>query len=131
LQQKEKELELMIQSNKKLNKENNLFKQEFRMLMNTIKNLQSHVTELKESQHKPNQPKNFDMDRVKLGRLQRKYKFLEQENKRLKEIQGCMRIESQRDFTKMIEMNKYYKILNQELEDYVGELKQGLGRFQE
>ena len=98
------------------------------MLMGTIKNLQSHVTELKQSQIKPNQPKNFDMDRIELGRLKRKYKFLEQENKRLKEIQGCMKMESQRDFTKMTEMNKYYRILNDELENYIVELKEGLGK---
>jgi dsDNA-binding SOS-regulon protein len=125
LKQKTEELEKMNKSNKKLEKENLLFKQEFRMLMGTIKNMHGQITILKEKTRDDPGPLLGNM--AEFGRLQRKYKFLEQENKRLKDIQGSIAQESRREFTKMTEMNKYYKILNQELAEYVNELKDGLG----
>lgn len=126
LQIKTTELESVMKNNKKLSKENSLFKQEFRQLMDTIKSLQSQVFDLRSQVKEPTGP--LKLGRVELGRLQRKYEFLEQENRRLREMQGDLKQESQRSFGRMIEMNKYYRMLNQTLGEYVTELKTGLGR---
>ena len=116
--------------NLKLSKENNLFKDEFGMLMDTIKNLQSQLSKSNNKQSVCSSSKfgEFSKDKVQVRKLKRKFEFLEEENKRLKDSVHVIKVESQRDFGKIMEVNKYYKMLNSELGGYVVELKRDLGK---
>ena len=115
--------------NNKLIKENSLFKEEYRVLMNTIKNLQSEVSKTKQNNEGGNaRPQNKNgLKAIESQKLKRQYEFLMKENQRLKNMNDTMKNFSREDFSKILEMNTYYKMLNQELQGYIGELKDTLG----
>jgi septal ring factor EnvC (AmiA/AmiB activator) len=124
------EIKNLKKKNDKLIKENSLFKEEYRVLMNTIKNLQSEVS--KSKQNEPNRnsvrPENSKgLKMIESQKLKRQYDFLMKENQRLKNMNDTMKNFSREDFSKILEMNTYYKMLNQELQGYIGELKGELG----
>ena len=99
------------------------------MLMNTIKNLQSEVSKTKQSNEKgvPMPQNKKGLKAIESQKLKRQHEFLMKENQRLKNINDTMKNFSREDFSKILEMNTYYKMLNQELQGYIGELKDELG----
>lgn len=116
--------------NEKLLKENSLFKEEYRVLMNTIKNLQSEVSRSKQSKSARSQPQNsLGIKAIESQKLKRQNEFLVKENQRLKNMNETMKNFSQEDFSKILEMNTYYKMLNGELEGYIHELKDVLSKI--
>lgn len=63
-----------------------------------------------------------------MSKIKRENEFLKSENERLKRSIEVMKGLSQKDFGKMMEMNKCYKMMNQELQGYVENLKKDLGK---
>lgn len=119
------EVSTLRRKNEKLVKENSLFKEEYRVLMSTIKNLQSEVSKSKTSGRTEN---SKGLKAIESQKLKRQYEFLMKENQRLKNMNETMKSFSREDFSKILEMNTYYKMLNQELQGYVHELKGELSK---
>lgn len=116
-------------------KENNLFKDEFKVLMDTIKNLQNEILKNKSEKISTQNSELLDVetqDNLKeineSRQLKRKYKFMSQENERIKSMNKKMKDMSKNDFSKIVEANTYYKMLNQELQEYILTLKGDLDK---
>ena len=117
--------------NNKLMKENSLFKEEYRVLMTTIKNLQSEVSKSKQgrvSQKNTLNQNTGGLKAIESQKMKRQYEFLMKENQRLKTMNDTMKNFSREDFSRILEMNTYYKMLNGELQGYVHELKGELSK---
>lgn len=102
--------------------------------MNTIKNLQNEVIKYKSQSNNSNglqrssAVSNFTgIKAIQSQKLKRKYDFLMKENQRLKTMNETMKTYSREDFSKVVEMNVHYKMLNNELKNYVTSLKDDLG----
>lgn len=133
--QVEEEFQIIKKQNERLVKENNLFKEEFKVLMGTIKNLQNEVVKNKSAKETAVDsksvyiaPKENLTEMTKSRQLKRKFEFVNQENERLKSMNQTMKNISQNDFSKVVEANTYYKMLNQELQEYIKSLKGDLTR---
>lgn len=133
--QAQEEFQIIKKQNERLVKENNLFKEEFKVLMSTIKNLQSEVIKNKAGKESVMgsksvyvHPKENLTEVTQSRQLKRKFEFVNQENERLKSINQTMKNVSRNDFSKVVEANTYYKMLNQELQDYITTLKGDLER---
>ena len=126
------DLKVIKKHNSKLTKENSLFKEEFRVLMSTIRNLQNKISKqkIKDKNDMPATKTSMNFvgtKQIESQKLKRQFEFMKKENNRLKNINEKMKSYSQEDFSKMIEVNTYYKVLNEELQQYIGELKVNLG----
>lgn len=104
-----------------------------KVLLDTIKNLQTEVSRIK-STSKLDTKSSFinQLEKGKGGvesqKLKRQFEYLSKENDRLKSLNQNMKKLSQNDFSKIMQMNTFYKMLNTELQGYVQELKDELGR---
>ena len=105
-----------------------------KVLLDTIKNLQTEVSRIK-STTLPNTKSSF-VQNIEKGRggveaqkLKRQFDYLAKENDRLKSLNQNMKELSRDDFSKIMKMNTFYKMLNGELQGYVEELKDELGKL--
>jgi septal ring factor EnvC (AmiA/AmiB activator) len=124
------EVQKLKKKNGKLMKENSLFREEYRVLMSTIKNLQSEVSKSKNNNKNENKSQNkMGLKAIESQKMKRQYEFLMKENQRLKNMNETMKNFSREDFSKILEMNTYYKMLNEELNGYIDELKTELSKI--
>ena len=65
---------------------------------------------------------------IQMRRMKRENEFLKSENGRLKRSLEIVKKLSRKDFSKIMKMNKCYKMMNVELQGYADNLKQDISK---
>ena len=103
--------------------------------MDTIKNLQNEVIHLKSDKPKSNVSKSVNignnnnlLEMTHSRQIKRQFDFVKQENQRLKSLNETMKNSTRNDFGKLMEVNSYYKMLNEHLQEHIENLKNDLNK---